>query len=134
MESFISTPRTPTISQVVDQEVVEGEARQQTFVAQIVESGRIPVGATLEFRPPYKISGSEKLNAWLQQNPQKHATWQQNARHPLLWEGEAFSPTGLAKRIILEATGNQQRSLRGPDWWTYAGKTLVELRDEHLVS
>jgi hypothetical protein len=62
MESFISTPRTPTISQVVDQEVVEGEARQQTFVAQIVESGRIPVGATLEFRPPYKISGSEKLN------------------------------------------------------------------------
>lgn len=32
MESFISPPRTPTISQALDQEAVEGEARQQNIV------------------------------------------------------------------------------------------------------
>jgi hypothetical protein len=123
MESFISTPRTPTISQVVDQEVVEGEARQQSIVGQIVDSGRIPTGAKLVFQPPYKISGSDLLQEWLKQNPEKHAVWQQNSRHPLLWEGEPYSPTGLAKQIIREATGNQ-RSLRGPEWWTYGGQNV----------
>ena len=124
LESFISTPRAPTISQVVDQEVVEGEARQKNAVAQIIAAGSIPAGATLVFRPPYRIDG---LEAWLGDNPQS-ATWETaNPRQPLLYENKSYSPTGLARQIIERATLNEAPSLQGPICWTYEGRTLAEL-------
>ncbi len=126
MESFISTPRTPTISQALDQEAVEGEARQQNIVGQIVAGGKIPAGAGLEFKRPYNVENAEEIDAWLQEH-RPAVTWNPDARPPLMWRGEKFSPTGLAKRIIREATGREPRTLRGPEWWLYNERTLVEL-------
>lgn len=126
MESFISTPRTPTISQALDQEAVEGEARQQNIVGQIIAAGHIPAGAPLDFRMPYKIEDADKVEAWLTEH-RPVVTWNPDTRPPLMWGGEKYSPTGLAKLIVREATGREPRTLRGPDWWTYQGMSLVDM-------
>jgi len=63
---------------------------------------------------PYKVEDAEKFDAWLLEH-RPAVTWNPDARPPLIWGGEKFSPTGLTKRIIREATGREPRTLRGPE-------------------
>ena len=62
----------------------------------------------------------EQVAAWVSENPTRgRATWRNDRRAPLTWvaNGQPWSPTGLAKEIIAQATGERRAVLAGPSVW-----------------
>ncbi len=71
------------------------------------------------------------VDAWVAENPGRgSATWINDRERPLQWNagsGELFTPTGLAKHVIMEATGQLRDAIPGADVWNWSGKSLANL-------
>ncbi|MER5257461.1 AIPR family protein [Streptomyces sp. NPDC002855] len=96
----------------------ERHARQANAVTVIFENNALEEGTLLEFRP---VPGREQqqLTPWLTADARRaRATWTRQRRNCLVWavDGAAYSPTGLAQKMLLEA-GHQSRPLQGTRRW-----------------
>ncbi len=73
----------------------------------------------------------EQVAAWVSENPARgQAIWRNDRRAPLTWaaSGQPWSPTGLAREIIAQATGEQRAVLAGPSVWkTTSDESLAAL-------
>jgi hypothetical protein len=71
-----------------------------------------------------------QLEEWLHTDPvRRTAHWQNRASAPLVWDADkaSYTPSGLVRHIVEQATGIS-RDFYGTQWWRDpAGWTLVEL-------
>lgn len=109
----------------------EGHARKAKAVTVIFENNALEEGALLEFRP---VPGREQqqLTPWLAADPRRaRATWTRSRLKCLVWavDGIAYSPTGLAQKMVVEA-GHQSKALQGTRRWFVPQRgSLVEIAD-----
>ncbi|WP_176559014.1 AIPR family protein [Micromonospora sp. WMMA1996] len=93
--------------------------RRAAAVAVIVNSGRVPDGSPVEFRP---VTGPERkaLLPWIAEDPSRgQATWVNDRRRPLLWAADRkqYSPTGLTMQMLKAAPGEPPRAVQGTTRW-----------------
>ncbi len=107
--------------------------REANAVGQLVDDGVLEDGTLLtidvdRLRPP---EAREAVAAWIAEEPQRgQATWRNHRSRPLTWliDDQHWSPTGLAKEIVGQVSGDRPPVLRGPRVWrTVSGETLAEL-------
>ena len=71
------------------------------------------------------------VDAWVADDPRRgRATWVSDRERPLRWDAgsdETFTPTGLAKHVIREATGQLRDAIPGADVWHWSGQSLANL-------
>ena len=69
------------------------------------------------------------VDNWVAEDPRRgRATWITDRERPLQWNagaGETFTPTGLAKHVILAATGQLRDAIPGADVWNWSGRSLA---------
>lgn len=103
--------------------------REATTVARLIQAEALTPGERLEFRAPSSELQAE-IEPWLTaQDGRRWATWRDDTSKPLQWgfDGNHYSPTGLARHILSEAAGRTSQT-QGPLYWvTEEGQTLVEL-------
>lgn len=110
-----------------------GQRRRETrAVVTLVAGGTLEDGAPLALKTealPARFR--ERVAAWIAGDGRRgRAAWRNDDSAPLTWEldGEAWSPTGLAKEIAERATGERPRVVNGPSAWTAeGGETLAEM-------
>lgn len=123
---------TPTLPQAYRPQMPEGRERRENAVSLLVDAGRIDPGTRLEFRP---VTGPERkvVVRWIAADPRRgEATWVNNRGKPLLWaaDGERYSPSGLAKKILNDA-GLKTRAVQGPTRWYISGEgSLGDLAEQ----
>jgi len=128
IEEFVLSPEVSEQRQ----ERTERQRRQReaTTVSRLVEAGALEPGDRLRFRAP-SAELQEQLEPWLDGKPQRRwAAWQDDTGQPLLWEadGQAYSPTGLAKLILEEGADRSGLHLPGPQYWVdEEGRSLAEI-------
>ena len=107
--------------------------REANAVTTLVGDGTIDDGAPLTIEvgafPPRL---REQVGVWVAGDPRRgQAVWRNDPREPLVWalDGEAWSPTGLAKEIVARATGESVEVMRrgATAWRTEGGRTLSAL-------
>ncbi|MFJ5954035.1 AIPR family protein [Streptomyces noursei] len=109
----------------------ERQARQANAVTVIYENNALEEGTFLEFRP---VPGREQqqLTPWLAADPRRaRATWTRQRRNCLVWavDGVAYSPTGLAQKMLVEA-GYRSKPLQGTRRWFVPQRgSLVDIAD-----
>jgi hypothetical protein len=74
---------------------------------------------------------ADAVDAWVAEDPRRgRATWVSDRERPLLWDAgsdETFTPSGLAKHVIREATGQLHDNIAGADVWQWSGQSLASL-------
>ncbi|KAF3466518.1 AIPR family protein [Streptomyces sp. Tu 3180] len=109
----------------------ERHARQANAVTVIFENNALEEGTLVEFRP---VPGREQqqLTPWLTADARRaRATWTRQRRNCLVWavDGVAYSPTGLAQKMLVEA-GYQSKPLQGTRRWFVPQRgSLVDIAD-----
>jgi predicted transport protein len=127
VEEFVLSPEVSEQRQ----ERTERQRRQReaSTVSRLVEAGALEPGARLQFRAP-STELQVQLEPWLAKEPgRRWATWQDDSGRPLVWEadGQAYSPTGLASRI-LEEGADRTGAIQGPLYWIdQEERSLVEI-------
>ena len=131
IEDFTVSPRQVEL-RAADERV--RTRRERTAVATLVAEGVIEDGAQLELEVrALRLSSAlrEQVGEWVAAEPRRaRATWRNDPRAPLIWEldGDAWSPTGLAKEIVERVTGERPTVISGPRAWrTASGETLKAL-------
>ena len=131
VEDFTVSPRQAEL-RAADERV--RTRRERTAVATLVAEGVIEDGAQLELEVrALRLSSAlrEQVGEWVVAEPRRaRATWRNDPRAPLIWEldGDAWSPTGLAKEIVERVTGERPTVISGPRAWrTASGETLKAL-------
>ena len=129
VEEFMISPRQAEVKQ-------SGEVKQKTqdvgAVRRLVDNSVIQDGTelTLVLGPGVNTEMRDTIDAWLgEQQDKRKSTWKNDVAKPLIWafDGQAYSPSGLARHIIEAATG-VDRSVQGTLWWVDSdGHTLVDL-------
>jgi hypothetical protein len=115
-----------------ERKAIETAKKDATTVSKLLNAGSMREGQTLIFRPERvrREEARAMVKTYLAGDPVRgQASWVGGAK-PLAWgvDGIRYSPTGLAKRIIFEATGQKVRAVRGPALWgNEDGLSLVEL-------
>ncbi|MEN3613885.1 AIPR family protein [Plantactinospora sp. ZYX-F-223] len=131
-QAGMATGKVPTLPSSYRSSNVEGTARRATAVSVLIDTGFIPEGTVLEFRPAHKLE-RKALATWLAEDPHRgQAVWTNSRTAPLLWavDGQGYSPSGLVTDMIEEATGKRPRAIQGTSRWFWPGKgSLVELAD-----
>ena len=126
VEEFVLSPEVSEQRQ----ERTERQRRQReaSTVSRLVEAGALEPGARLQFVAP-STELQTQLEPWLAKEPgRRWATWQDSGR-PLVWEadGQAYSPTGLASRILKEGA-DRTGAIQGPLYWIDQDeRSLVEI-------
>ncbi len=107
--------------------------REKNAVHQILQNDLLEAGTVLNLVTTNQIASEvrNKVIGWVSEDPRRgRATWQISRSAPLVWEvdGLGYKPTTLVKHIIKEATGVDQPSVRGTQWWeTEDRETLTDL-------
>lgn len=106
--------------------------RDVNAVARLLAAEVLDEGERFQFRAPPQSEAA--VDAWFAEDPRRrHATWQEDAAAPLLWQADdqGYTPTALARIILEQATGGAVPAVRGPALWVNdAGATLVELASD----
>lgn len=114
-----------------DYQAMPSAGRQVNAVKTLVELKTIQDGAILEFRP-YSTPERREMTEWLAEEPRRaQATWRNRASNQLQWlyDGEWYSPSGLARKLRFEASG-VDTSTQGPvRWFLPEAGSLAELAD-----
>lgn len=110
--------------------------KASTAVAALTESGAIVDGTELRIVPAG--AHADAVTAWIAQEPTRgRAIWRTGEKvRALEWmaDGEQYSTSGLAERIIFDATGVQS-SVNGAELWALDdGTTLAELAGASTVT
>jgi hypothetical protein len=78
------------------------------------------------------------VDAWVAEDPRRgRATWVSDRERPLRWDAgseDTFTPTGLAKHVIREATGQLHDAIPGADVWHWSGQSLASLATAQQVT
>lgn len=112
----------------------EVRRRAGSAVKRLVDAAALENGTVLELNATTEVDAEarDQIAAWVEADPERgRATWHNDANAPLEWhhDGQRYTPTGLARLIIAEATG-MERGPRGTSWWiTEDGDDLVALAD-----
>jgi len=115
-------------------EMAESKRRVQdaSTVRRLVISESVADGTlfTLAPRGDLGFDVRTQLEEWLHADPvRRTAHWQNRANAPLVWDADkaAYTPSGLVRHILEQATGIS-RDFYGTQWWRdQAGWTLAEL-------
>lgn len=97
------------------------------------DTGAIPEGEqiVLDLHTWIDSQLAAAVDAWVAEDPRRgRATWVSDRERPLRWDAgseETFTPTGLAKHVIREATGQLRDAIPGADVWHWSGKSLANL-------
>lgn len=97
------------------------------------DTGAIPEGeqVVLDLHTWIDPQLAAAVDVWIGEDPRRgRATWVSDRERPLRWEAgsdETFTPTGLAKHVIREATGQLQDAIPGADVWQWSGQSLASL-------
>lgn len=103
-------------------EKVAQRARSATAVSIIIEQGLVADGHVFRFIPGRDVAADVRahLADWIDAHPDScRATWSSETSPKVLrWEqdGDCYTATGLASKLLLEATGVQV-PLQGTVWW-----------------
>ena len=129
VEEFTVTPRRAGLRAAEERSQRQREANAVTT---LIAERALPDGERLELKvAALPLSVREAVTEWLAVDRRRgHAAWRNDPHAPLVWEidGTAWSPTGLGKHIIGEASGEQRAVLAGPRVWTTAdGSSLSRL-------
>ena len=131
VEEFIVTPR--QAEQRAAAERSQGR-REANAVTTLIAKQTLPDSERLELRwTALPSSVRDAVQEWIRADRQRgRATWRNKPRRPLVWEfdGTFWSPTGLARHIISEASGGKYRRpvSHGPSLWiTEDGSSLADL-------
>ena len=107
--------------------------REANAVTTLIAEQTLPDSEQLELRwTALPLSVRDAVQEWIRTDRQRgRAIWRNKPRRPLVWklDDTFWSPTGLARHIISEASGEKYRSaLPGPRLWiTEDGSSLAEL-------
>lgn len=128
VEDFTVSPREAEHRDAVER--VRGR-RETNAVVTLVAEGTLEDGCVLTLDvDTLPTTVREQAETWIAQDRARgRASWRNVRGRPLVWEadGEAWSPTGLAREII-ERSGGERVSLAGPRVWrTEGGDTLAAL-------
>ena len=113
----------------------EERTRRGRSLDRLVAGGSLPVGTKLDIVPNTRVTPEERqtILTWVDDQPSRGvASYNGDPTAPLTWEadGTTWSPTGLAKHIVEQATGRRPAVVSGPRWWaTKEGVTLRALAD-----
>jgi hypothetical protein len=97
------------------------------------DTGAIPEGEKIALHLQTWIGPevAAAVDAWVAEDPRRgRATWVSDRERPLRWDAgseETFTPTGLAKHVIREATGKLHDAIPGADVWQWSGQSLASL-------
>ncbi len=129
VEEFVLSPEVNEAKQ--QRTTKQTRKREATTVSLLLAGDVIEPGAPLTFRCPI-VAAREEVDAWIAELPARgRAEWQDDPGRPLVWEvdGQPYSPTGLAARVLKDAVGRTS-AVQGPICWVDAdGATLVELAE-----
>jgi hypothetical protein len=98
-----------------------------------VDGGAIPEGEqiVLDLHTWIDPQLAAAVDAWVAEDPRRgRATWVNDRERPLRWDAgsdETFTPTGLARHVIREATGQLRDTIPGGDVWHWSGQSLANL-------
>ncbi|MFJ7410328.1 AIPR family protein [Streptomyces sp. NPDC098077] len=107
--------------------------RRPNAISALVGHARLADGTRLMFQP--SAVEERAIGEWLREDPSRYlATWTNDPRHPLIWavDGQAYSPTGLVRRIWQAANWDDAPGVvQGVARWVVPGEgSLVELAAE----
>jgi hypothetical protein len=97
------------------------------------DAGAIPEGEqiVLDLHTWIGPQVAAAVDAWVAEDPRRgRATWVSDRERPLRWDAgseETFTPSGLAKHVIREATGQLHDTIPGADVWQWSGQSLASL-------
>lgn len=99
-------------------------AKRANAVGVIIENDLLPPGAPLALNITTAVNPEIRATVrnWVSESPDRAlATWTNERSAPLRWkpDGTTWTPTGLARHVLKEATGID-RPLKGTSWWVTA--------------
>ena len=114
-----------------EQEAVAETTRAAAASKVILNQGLLDDGSVLTLRPATTTSElREAASTWAAESPERgRAIWRTDGGKPMEWEwdGQRYSPSGLVRRILKEAAG-EQPAVHGTKWWvTDDGTDLTEI-------
>jgi hypothetical protein len=129
VEEFTVSPERQQIKEAAE---TKKRVQDVSTVKRLVDADAVPDGTVFTISPRNDINPEmrEQVDQYLDAEAKRRtATWQNKASAPLVWDGDGteYSPSGLVRHIVAEATGIS-RGFYGTVWWRDpSGKTLVEL-------
>jgi hypothetical protein len=107
--------------------------RRPNTVSLLIDHGRIPEGARLQYRPG--VTETRAIGEGLSADSRRSsATWVNDRRRPILWEadGQRYSLGGLIIEMWSQANWREAWSaVQGPKQWEVPGEgTLAEIADQ----
>ena len=128
VEEFVLSPEVS--EQRLERTERQRRQREATTVSRLVEAGALEPGDRLQFRAP-SAELQAQLEPWLADKPERRwANWQDDTSQSLVWksDGEAYSPTGLAKLILEQGADRPGVHIPGPQYWMdEGGRSLAEI-------
>lgn len=123
-----------TAADLIATKIAENKRRTRSTY-RLFDAEAIPDGAQIQLNLRAWIGQdtASAVDGWVAADPTRGlATWVRDRERPLLWAaaqpGESSqTPTSLAKRIVLKATGQVVDSIAGADVWYYKGQSLATL-------
>lgn len=105
--------------------------REKNTVARLIAADAIADGTPVDFQFSVEMAKSiqERVRSIIAEDPRRgRAAWRNDRSAPLIWDydGEAYTPTGLAMHLAREV-GAEIRSLPGPRFWAVDGIPLPDL-------
>ena len=130
VEDFTVSPREVTRRQAAEQ---TRRRRETNTVIRLVNEGTLEDGERLTLDvDALPVPVRESVRDWVAEEPARgQATWQNDQSAALIWmlNGQPSNPTGLAKEIIEQATGERRGGFSGPRaWMTVDNESLEALR------
>ena len=130
----VLTPGLTSTADLVATKIAENKRRTRSTY-RLYDADAIPEGAhiKLNLRAWINPEIAAAVEDWVAADPTRgQATWVRDRERPLMWDAAQPSecgqtPTSLAKRVVLEATGQSVDSIAGADVWHYRGQSLAAL-------
>lgn len=126
VEEFTLAPKRGEAGEVSKR--IEQRTRSKNVVQFLVELGLLPAGTELRVVPTHGIAAEtrEEVGAWLDQDSTRRvAVWTGEAPKAICWQGEHYTPTGLANVALEKATGTTA-AIKGPAWFVLSDSRCPE--------
>ncbi|WP_261802022.1 AIPR family protein [Streptomyces sp. ISID311] len=121
----------PAPELAADYQASTPSGRQVNAVKTLVEQGTIDDGVVLEYRP-YTGPERREMADWLAEEPlRSQAVWRNRASNQLQWcyDDQWYSPSGLARKMRLEASGVNQAAQGTLRWFLPEAGSLAEVAE-----
>ncbi|MFC8316171.1 DNA-binding protein [Gordonia sp. NPDC057258] len=133
----VLTPGLTSIESAATRIAQRQRAARSTYL--LYDNTAIPEGSTVELNLRGAVAQElvAETERWIQERPARGlATWTRNRDKPLRWDAETedsertWTPTSLAKHVVMMATNEVRDAIPGGDVWFYRDKSLITLARE----